>query len=283
MLVSLREILCEAEKGGYAVPAFNVYNMETVMGVLHAAEAARSPVIMQIYSRLFDSENGKFAGANILAAAKYATVPVAFHLDHGATEAQVIGALDAGATGIMIDASKLEFDDNVAVTRKIVARCKAAGDIAVEGELGHVGTTKEEIGDNYTEPEAARRFVEKTGVEALAVAVGTAHGVYKTKPCLQFGRIAELKAAVSAPLVLHGGSGLADDDFRQAINCGIAKLNIHTDMVIAGMKAMREQCACHDAARPATWDYLDTRKAKFEAIKAVVARKLQLFGSVNKA
>ncbi len=230
MLVSLREILCEAEKGGYAVPAFNVYNMETVMGVLHAAEAARSPVIMQIYSRLFDSENGKFAGANILAAAKYATVPVAFHLDHGATEAQVIGALDAGATGIMIDASKLEFDDNVAVTRKIVARCKAAGDIAVEGELGHVGTTKEEIGDNYTEPEAARRFVEKTGVEALAVAVGTAHGRYKKAPKLAIERTREIKKAAGVPLVLHGGSGVPDEEIRAAIGAGIRKVNFSTDL-----------------------------------------------------
>ena len=230
MLVSLREILCGAEKGGYAVPAFNVYNMETVMGVLHAAEAARSPVIMQIYSRLFDSENGKFAGANILAAAKYATVPVAFHLDHGATEAQVIGALDAGATGIMIDASKLEFDDNVAVTRKIVARCKAAGDIAVEGELGHVGTTKEEIGDNYTEPEAARRFVEKTGVEALAVAVGTAHGRYKKAPKLAIERTREIKKAAGVPLVLHGGSGVPDEEIRAAIGAGIRKVNFSTDL-----------------------------------------------------
>ena len=230
MLVSLREILCEAEKGGYAVPAFNVYNMETVMGVLHAAEAARSPVIMQIYSRLFDSENGKFAGANILAAAKVATVPVAFHLDHGATEAQVIGALDAGATGIMIDASKLEFDDNVAVTRKIVARCKAAGDIAVEGELGHVGTTKEEIGDNYTEPEAARRFVEKTGVEALAVAVGTAHGRYKKAPKLAIERTREIKKAAGVPLVLHGGSGVPDEEIRAAIGAGIRKVNFSTDL-----------------------------------------------------
>lgn len=230
MLVSLREILCEAEKGGYAVPAFNVYNMETVMGVLHAAEAARSPVIMQIYSRLFDSENGKFAGANILAAAKYATVPVAFHLDHGATEAQVVGALDAGATGIMIDASKLEFDDNVAVTRKIVARCKAAGDIAVEGELGHVGTTKEEIGDNYTEPEAARRFVEKTGVEALAVAVGTAHGRYKKAPKLAIERTREIKKAAGVPLVLHGGSGVPDEEIRAAIGAGIRKVNFSTDL-----------------------------------------------------
>ncbi|MBQ2117971.1 MAG: class II fructose-bisphosphate aldolase [Clostridia bacterium] len=230
MLVSLREILCGAEKGGYAVPAFNVYNMETVMGVLHAAEASRSPVIMQIYSRLFDSENGKFAGANILAAAKYATVPVAFHLDHGATEAQVIGALDAGATGIMIDASKLEFDDNVAVTRKIVARCKAAGDIAVEGELGHVGTTKEEIGDNYTEPEAARRFVEKTGVEALAVAVGTAHGRYKKAPKLAIERTREIKKAAGVPLVLHGGSGVPDEEIRAAIGAGIRKVNFSTDL-----------------------------------------------------
>ena len=123
----------------------------------------------------------------------------------------------------------------------------------------------------------------RDGVDALAVAVGNAHGVYKSKPCIQLQRIAELNAAVKCPLVMHGGSGLSDDDFKNAIERGVAKMNIHTDMVCAGMRAMYEQCDAHNRDKIVTWDYLDTRKAKVEAIKAVVARKLQLFGSVGRA
>ncbi len=276
MLVTLREILCDAEKGGYAVPAFNVYNMETVMGVLHAAEATRSPVIMQIYSRLFDGENGKFAGANILAAAKYATVPVAFHLDHGATEAQVVGALEAGATGIMIDASKLEFDDNAALTKKVVALCKQAGNIAVEGELGHVGTTKEEIGDNYTEPDAARRFVEETGVEALAVAVGTAHGRYKKAPKLAIERIREIKEAAGVPLVLHGGSGVPDEEIRAAVKAGIRKMNFSTDLCYSFLDTV--------FATSREWVGIDLfMRDAVKAVETFALSKIAVLGSAGQA
>ena len=135
----------------------------------------------------------------------------------------------------------------------------------------------------YTTVAEAVDFQTKTGVDALAVAVGNAHGVYKSKPCIQLDRIAELNAAVACPLVMHGGSGLSADDFRNAIARGVAKMNIHTDMVCAGMRAMYESCDAHNREKIVTWDYLDTRKAKVEAIRAVVAEKLGLFGSVGKA
>ncbi len=262
-------------------------NLDQVLkkeAAISAAEEAHSPIIIGTAEVLLPYGDLPLIAPALVAAAKRATVPVVVHYDHGLTFEKTVEALKLGFSSVMYDASAKPYDENIAETKEVVKIAHAFG-ATVEGEIGHVGLAAagDDKNGQYTTVEEAVDFQTKTGVDALAVAVGTAHGVYKSKPCLQFDRIAELKAAVAAPLVLHGGSGLSDDDFRQAINCGIAKLNIHTDMVIAGMKAMREQCACHDAAKPATWDYLDTRKAKVEAIKQVVARKLQLFGSVNKA
>ena len=284
MLVNLDQVLEKAKTEQYAVGLFNTHDTDMLEAAIAAAEEARSPIIIGTAEVLLPYGDLPLIAPALVAAAKRATVPVVVHYDHGLTFGKTMEALKLGFSSVMYDASAKPYDENVAETKEVVKIAHAFG-ATVEGEIGHVGLAADGDDKNgqYTTVEEAVDFQTKTGVDALAVAVGTAHGVYKTKPCLQFDRIAELKATVAAPLVLHGGSGLADDDFRQAIKCGIAKLNIHTDMVIAGMKAMREQCACHDAAKPATWDYLDTRKAKVEAIKQVVARKLQLFGSVNKA
>ena len=284
MLVNLDQVLEKAKAEKYAVGLFNTHDTDMLEAAIAAAEEARSPIIIGTAEVLLPYGDLPLIAPALVAAAKRATVPVVVHYDHGLTFGKTMEALKLGFSSVMYDASAKPYDENIAETKEVVKIAHAFG-ATVEGEIGHVGLAADGDDKNgqYTTVDEAVDFQTKTGVDALAVAVGTAHGVYKTKPCLQFDRIAELKAAVAAPLVLHGGSGLADDDFRQAIKCGIAKLNIHTDMVIAGMKAMREQCACHDAAKPATWDYLDTRKAKVEAIKQVVARKLQLFGSVNKA
>ena len=284
MLVNLDQVLKKAKAEKYAVGLFNTHDTDMLEAAISAAEEARSPIIIGTAEVLLPYGDLPLIAPALVAAAKRATVPVVVHYDHGLTFEKTMEALKLGFSSVMYDASAKPYDENIAETKEVVKITHAFG-ATVEGEIGHVGLAAagDDKNGQYTTVEEAVDFQTKTGVDALAVAVGTAHGVYKTKPCLQFGRITELKAAVAAPLVLHGGSGLADDDFRQAINCGIAKLNIHTDIVIAGMKAMREQCACHDAAKPATWDYLDTRKAKVEAIKQVVARKLQLFGSVNKA
>ena len=165
MLVNLRPILDMAEKGGYCIPAFNVYNMESVIGVLHAAEEMRAPIIMQVYPRLMKEETGYFLSPSILAAAHRATVPVCFHLDHGPSELESTRSLRYGATGIMLDGSKLPFEENIALTKRVVDTC-AYADVQVEGELGHVGFTSDDSMDEFTTPEDAKRFVEETGVAA---------------------------------------------------------------------------------------------------------------------
>ncbi len=231
MLVKFDEILSMAEKGGFAIPAFNVYNMETVMGVIAAAEEMKAPVILQNYSRLFTNDEGFHVAPVVLAAAERASVPVCYHLDHGAGETEVVRALRYGATGIMIDKSLLSMDENIAYTKKIVEMCSAVS-IAVEGEIGHVGVAAQgdEQTTEYTTADEAKKFVEGTGVRALAVAVGTAHGRYKKAPKLAIERIAEINGAVDAALVLHGGSGVPDEEIRAAIKAGIRKINFGTDL-----------------------------------------------------
>ncbi len=234
MLVKFQEILALAEKGNFAVPAMNVYNMETVMGVIAAAEELRAPVILQNYSRLFTNEEGYYCAPVALAAAAKASVPVCFHLDHGAGLPEASRALRAGATGIMIDKSLLSMEDNIAETKRIVEICSALG-IGVEGEIGHVGVAAngDEQTTSYTTVEEAKKCAEETGVCALAVAVGTAHGRYKKAPRLAIERIAEIHKAIRASVVLHGGSGVPDDQIKAAINAGIRKINFGTDLCFA--------------------------------------------------
>lgn len=240
MLVTFQDILAMAEKDGFAVPAMNVYNMETVMGVIAAAEELRAPVILQNYSRLFTNEEGYYCAPVALAAAKKASVPVCFHLDHGAGLNEVTRAMRAGATGIMIDKSLLSLEENIAETKRVVGLCSAVG-IGVEGEIGHVGVAAkgDEQTTEYTTVEEAKAFVDGTGVTALAVAVGTAHGRYKKAPKLAIERIAELHKAVPASIVLHGGSGVPDDQIRAAIDAGIRKINFGTDLCYAFLDAVR--------------------------------------------
>ena len=229
MLTGLKEILDIAEKGGFAIPAFNVYNMETVMGVIRAAEEAKAPVIIQSYSRLFTNEEGYYVSPIVLAAAKKASVPVCFHLDHGAGLTEATRALRYGASGIMIDKSSLALDENIAETKKIVDMCGAVG-VAVEGELGHVGSVNDSEMQEFTKVDEAKEFVEKTGVTALAILVGTAHGRYKKAPKLDIERISEIHKATKAHLVLHGGSGVPDDQITAAVKAGIRKINFGTDV-----------------------------------------------------
>lgn len=229
MLVNLKEILDMAEKGGYAVPAFNVYNMETVMGIIEAAEEAKAPVIIQSYSRLFTNGEAYYVAPMVLAAAKKASVPVCFHLDHGASEVEVVKALRWGATGVMIDKSALDFDENVSGTKSVVEMADAIG-IPVEGEIGHVGTVNDAEMGEFTTVDEAKSFVDATGVAALAILVGTAHGRYKKEPKLDIQRIADIHAATKAHLVLHGGSGVPDDQIVEAIKAGIRKINFGTDV-----------------------------------------------------
>ena len=237
MLVGLKEILALAQAGGYAIPAFNVYNMETVIGCITAAEDLHAPVILQTYSRLFKEGSGYYLAPSVLAAAIKAKVPVCFHLDHGASELETTRALRYGCTGVMIDASAMDFDRNVELTRKVVEAANYV-EVTVEGELGHVGTVNDGCMDEFTEPVEAKCFVEATGVAALAVLVGTAHGRYKKPPKLDIGRIAAINEEVGIPLVLHGGSGIPDDQIRAAVRAGIRKVNFGTDVCYAFLDAV---------------------------------------------
>ena len=238
MLVGLKEILALAEKKNACIPAFNVYNLETVKGVLLAAEKAKSPVILQLYSRLVTSGAAEGLSELICGFANRAGVPVCFHLDHGAGECEVIRSLRYGMTGIMIDASTLPLEENIAATKNIVRLCDHVG-VAVEGELGHIGKAAD--GDEHTRPEEAARFVSETGVAALAVMVGTAHGKYKKLPVLDIDRITKIKEATGIPLVLHGGSGVPDEQIRRAVAAGIRKMNFSTDLCLAFLDACLAQ------------------------------------------
>ena len=240
MRYDLKEILDLAERGGFAVPAFNVYNLEMLMGVMRAAEETKAPIIIQMYSRLFDTETGKRLAPSIVAAMNELKTPIAFHLDHGAGEKEVLGALRLGATGVMIDASTKPFEENVSLTANVVRIAHSVG-VGVEGEIGHVGSASDEKSGVYTETADAVEFVERSGVDALAIMVGTAHGKYKQAPRLFIERIKEIHKKTNAHLVLHGGSGVSDDQIKLAIDAGIRKINYATDLCCAlvdGMNAV---------------------------------------------
>lgn len=275
MLTGLKEILDIAEKGGFAIPAFNVYNMETVMGVIRAAEEAKSPVIIQSYSRLFTNEEGYYVSPIVLAAAKRASVPVCFHLDHGAGLTEATRALRYGASGIMIDKSSLPLDENIAETKKIVDMCGAVG-VAVEGELGHVGSVNDSEMQEFTKVDEAKEFVEKTGVTALAILVGTAHGRYKKAPKLDIDRIAEIHKATKAHLVLHGGSGVPDDQLTAAVKAGIRKINFGTDVCYSFLDKVFE------TSRDLIAIDLFMKDA-IENVKAFALTKIDLLGARDRA
>lgn len=243
MLTDFKSILSLAEEGGFCVPAFNVYNMETVRGVINAAEKANSPVILQVYSRLVTTGFINDLAPVVLGAAEKANVPVCFHLDHGAGECEVVRSLKIGMTGIMYDGSAYSLEENIAKTKRAAELAGYVG-VSVEGELGHIGKAAdgdESVATEFTRPDEAERFVRETGVAALAVMVGTAHGRYKKAPVLDIARIAEIKKRVGIPLVLHGGSGVPDDQIKAAIGAGIRKMNFGTDLCYSFLDACRER------------------------------------------
>lgn len=274
MLVGLKEILNMAEEGGYAIPAFNVYNMETVMGIIRAAERTNAPVIVQSYSRLFTNEEGYFVSPIVLAAAAQAKVPVCFHLDHGAGEFEITRALRWGASGIMVDKSALPLEENIAATKAVVEMCAAVG-VEVEGELGHVGSVNDAAMAEYTKVDEAKEYAEKTGIAALAVLVGNAHGRYKQAPEIAIDRIREIKEATGIPLVLHGGTGIPDEQITAAIKAGIRKINFGTDVCYAFL----------DAVFATSRDKVGIDLFMKEAIESVAAfaeGKIKLLGAANR-
>ncbi len=279
MLVSLQQIIGDAEKGNYCVPAFNVYNVETVMGILKAAEEAKSPVIMQVYPRLVKEEMGYFVAPVIKAAAEKASVPVCFHLDHGPSELEITRMLRWGATGIMFDGSSLPYEENVEKTKKFVEMCSYAG-VGVEGELGHIGSVNDDAMDEFTNPQEAADFVKRTGVTCLAVLIGNAHGHYKKPPKMDIERVKAIREATGGiPLVLHGGSGIPDDQVKQAIACGVRKMNISTDLCCTFANSALE--SLQDENRSIAIDMF--MKKPIEAVKEFALTKINLCGANGKA
>lgn len=277
MLVTLNDILPKARAEHYAVGLFNTTDSDMLEAALSAAEELRSPIIIGTAEVLLPYGDLKLIAPGLIAAARRASVPVVVHFDHGLTFERTLEALKCGFSSVMFDASAKEHDANLAETAEIVRVAHAFG-ASVEGEIGHVGVAANcdnDKTDMYTTPEEAVEFIEKTGVDALAVAIGSAHGVYKTKPKLNVARLAEIAARVKQPLVLHGGSGLSDDDFRNTIREGIAKVNIFTDICLAGQAAMQE-------GLERELNYIKTRNLKVERMKAAVVKKIELFGSAGK-
>ena len=274
MLANLNAVLPQAQRGGYAVGLFNTIDTDMLEAVIAAAERMRAPVIIGTAEVLLPYGELRLIAPSIIAAAHRASVPVVVHYDHGLTFERCMEALKLGFTSVMFDGSAGDPAENRAATREMVRIAHAMG-ATVEGEIGHVGEAArgdEATSDRYTTPDEAAEFIAATGVDALAVAIGTAHGAYKTKPQLDLARLRAIRARVDTPLVLHGGSGLSDDDFRATIRDGIAKVNIFTDLCCAGADAM---------ARGG--DYLAIRRARVAAIQAAVERKMQLFGSDGKS
>jgi len=280
-LVTSNEMLHNADQNGYAVGAFNVENMEMVMAVIKACEELNSPAILQT-----TPSTVKYAGlhmyfANVAAAANAAKVPIALHLDHGDSFELAAQALKAGYTSIMIDGSKLDFEDNIELSKKVVDMCKPS-DIPVEAELGKVGGKEDGMKcDNpaYTDPEDAVKFVEETGISSLAVAIGTAHGIYKGIPKLDVDLLSEIRKVVSIPLVLHGASGVPDETVKECIKRGISKVNFATELRIAYSNGIKSYLKDNpDVFDPKKYDAVG-----MSYVTELVKQKIMVCGSNGRA
>lgn len=230
MLVNMRDLLADAQEGNYAVGSFSVANMEMVLGVLKAAEELSAPVILQIAEVRLKQSPLELIGPLMVAAAENASTPVAVHFDHGKTLEKIGQALDIGFTSVMFDGSHLPLDENIAMTKQVMAMAEDY-DAAVEAEIGCVGGSEdgsEDIAINCTKPDDAVRFEKETGVDALAIAIGNAHGNYKSTPKLRFDILQQVEEMTDTPLVLHGGTGISPDDFVRCSKTGIKKINIAT-------------------------------------------------------
>lgn len=283
MLVNMNDVLYNAKKGKYAVGLFNAVNLELARGIIAAAEQTGSPVIMGTAEVLFPYGPLEEVSYYLLPMAKKANVPVVIHLDHGLKKETCLKALELGFTSIMYDCSTDSYDENVRKVKEMADIAHSFG-ATIEGELGHVGDNEgsaegsSHLADPskfFTDPKMAKDYVDKTGVDALAIAVGNAHGAYKLPPKLDFDRIRTIAKTVDVPLVLHGGSGLTDDDFRQAIKEGISKVNIFTDINVAAVKAEFSKFTDMNKG------IIDLIPAAVEAIKQETIKKMELFGSAG--
>lgn len=286
-LVNLRDILAPAAQNNYAVGAFNVINTEFLEAVVGAAERMRSPVILNLAEVHLTYVDMDVITPAILTRAQRSGVPIALNLDHGLTFETVVKAVRCGFTSVMFDGSHLAYEENVAQTREIATLCHAVN-VSVEAELGAVGGSEggELMGtvnpDLYTDPAQAEDFVRRTGIDALAVAIGNAHGKYRGVPKLDFERLEAISKKTGIPLVLHGGSGIPDDDFRKAIGLGIAKINFFTGMAQAAIDTLKNAVGSTDVELKYN-AYPDIMLQIRESVGTVVAEQMRVFGSDGKA
>ncbi|CFX02348.1 Ketose-bisphosphate aldolase, class-II [Syntrophomonas zehnderi OL-4] len=282
-LVSVTELLLKADREGYAVGAFNANNMEIVQAIAQAAAMENAPVIMQASQGAIKYAGLDYITGMVKMAADEYKVPIALHLDHGTDFDQVVKCIRSGFSSVMYDGSKLTLKENIAMTNKVLDMARPIG-VSVEAELGKIGGTEDHVHVDakdamYTDPEEARIFVEETGVESLAIAIGTAHGQYKGEPHLDFERLEKIKQLVKIPIVLHGSSGVPDNAIQKAIKLGVCKVNIDTNIREAFVWEMRK--IINDNP-----DEIDPRKILGPAREAavdIIRQKIRLFGSSNKA
>ena len=289
MLVSMKEMLEDARENRYALPAFDVSNYDMMKAVLEACEEERAPALLMALGVDLEGRDMNLLVSMIRSASDYFNIPICLHLDHATNFDFIKRAIDAGFSSVMYDGSVLDFENNAKNTAQIVQYAHAHG-ITVEAELGHVGNasvgsisetgTDTDPGESLTVPEEVAKFVEITDVDALAVAIGTAHGVYQKTPELRIDRLEEITAVCNRPLVLHGGSGTPDDQMQNAIRHGITKINIYSDVVDAMNQGLKEKL--NTLENPSAWPYLVFADAR-QNMKDVVKAKLHTFGSAGRA
>ncbi len=280
MLVNMNDVLLPAKAEGYGVGFFNAVNVEMARAIIETAEELGAPVMVGTAEILLPAMELERVAEYLIPMAEKASVPVCVHYDHGLTFERCMEALKLGFTSIMYDCSTAPYEENVEKVARMVEICHAMG-ATVEGELGHVGDNAgagklEKPDDYFTQPDAAENFVSRTGIDSLAVAVGNAHGDYAFPPKLDFERIRVISERTGIPLVLHGGSGLSDDDFHKAVKLGVSKINIFTDIDKAGRAGVEK------GLREGAKTMMQLIPYEIEAMKEVVSEKIRLFGSDGK-
>lgn len=281
-LVSTREMLLQAQAGGYAVPAFNIHNLETLQVVVETAAEMASPVILAGTPGTFSYAGTAYLVSMCQEAARRYSIPIALHLDHHESFNDIRQKVEAGVKSAMIDASHFSFEKNISLVRQVVQLCHR-WDCSVEAELGRLGGQEDDLvveaqDARYTDPDAAVAFIEATGIDSLAIAIGTAHGMYKEQPNLDFERLALIRSKTDTPLVLHGASGIPAADVRRCIALGITKVNVATELKIAFSAAIKQYFEQHPTANDPR-HYLIPAK---EAMKQVVQAKIAVCGSEGK-
>lgn len=282
-LVTLREVLEPAEKGGYAVGAFNANNMEIVQAIIESAVEERAPVILQASQGAIRYAGLEYIVSLVKTAASRADVPVVLHLDHGTDFEQVMRCIRYGFSSVMFDGSALPLEENISITRRVVEIARAVG-VSVEAELGKIGGTEDDISVEereafFTDPVEAERFVRETEVDALAVAIGTAHGPYKGEPRLDFLRLKRIRDLTGIPIVMHGASGVPDDAIRRSVELGMRKINIDTEIRQAFTRAIHNFIE----KNPTNIDPRKMLGPAKEEMKKVIRAKMRLFGCAGKA